>query len=299
MDQNQKLLSQLKELEHLTGIQLQINAATPEESEMTFKQLQRLCNAYREKYDKEFFLKTLATSPMPIQQLEREATYYHINPSETRVSLLLETKKNITQSIITILKHVITRNGTLFIPVADNRLLILITIAEKNYTTEYLKTLSYSIVETLNMETFTDSWIVCGPLLHHLSELTEVFKKLSSAMSIGHIFQAEHRVYFYNHFGLEHLIHELPADVCNNFLNTVFINGVPALAPELISVINCFFENTLNIAETARKLHIHRNTLIYRLDQIKQLTNLNLRDFEDAVIFKIALIIMKRSLTNE
>ena len=54
-----------------------------------------------------------------------------------------------------------------------------------------------------------------------------------------------------------------------------------------------FLENNLNVSETSRQLFIHRNTLVYRLDKIQKLTNLDLRVFDDAITFKMALMVVK------
>ena len=142
------------------------------------------------------------------------------------------------------------------------------------------------------MEAFINGWIACGPLIQHLSELTEAYTKLSLTLKIRCIFYSDQNVLLYNRLGIGRLIAELPVALCDDFLNEVFRHGLPEIDPEIISVTNCFFANNLNIAETARQLHMHRNTLIYRLDLIEQMTGLNLKNFEDAILFKIALMII-------
>ena len=300
MESNQKLISLLSELEHMTGVRMDVNVETPEETDLAIEQLQRLCNAYKEKYSKEHFFKNVLHGNLSLHELVKQASHFHINPTDKRIVLLLETKTTINQAILSIIKHLVPmRTGTYTIPVSDNRVLILIPSLEKNLLEEQIKTYADNVIETLNAEVFTNGWIVCGPVIDHLSELTNIFQKLSLTLTIGHIFHSEKNIFFYNHLGVARLIHELPISVCNDFLDEVFSQGIPMLDSELTNVTNCFFENNLNIAESARQLHMHRNTLIYRLEQVEQMTGLNLRNFEDAVIFKIALMIMKRSTLHE
>ncbi len=300
MEPNQKLISLLAELEHLTGVRMDVSANSSEETDLVIEQLQRICNAYKEKYSKEHFLKNIIYGNLSLHELAKQASHFHINPAEKRVVLLLETKTAIDQAILSIIKHLVPmRTGTYTIPVSDNRVLILIPASGKNLVEKQIKFYADNVIETLNTEVFTDGWIACGPTINHLSELANVFQKLTLTLTIGHIFYSEQNIFFYNHLGVARLIHELPISACNDFLGEVFSQGLPVLDSELTNVTNCFFENNLNIAESARQLHMHRNTLIYRLEQVEQMTGLNLRNFEDAVIFKIALMIMKRSTLHE
>ena len=67
--------------------------------------------------------------------------------------------------------------------------------------------------------------------------------------------------------------------------------GAVALDEDTLDTINRFFENNLNVSETARKLYVHRNTLVYRLEKVKKITGLDLREFEDAILFKVAVMV--------
>ena len=143
------------------------------------------------------------------------------------------------------------------------------------------------------MEALTSVQASCSLPIQHLSQLAEAFQKAALALKVGKLFNSEQNVFLYNRLGIGRLIYQLPISVCDDFLHEIFAEEIPnSLEPELSSTIDRFLQNNLNIAETARQLHMHRNTLIYRLEQIKKRTGLDLRNFEDAMTFKTAVMVM-------
>ena len=62
---------------------------------------------------------------------------------------------------------------------------------------------------------------------------------------------------------------------------------------EMTDTAEEFLDSSLNVSETARKLYLHRNTLIYRLDKIEKETGLNIRKFSDAITFRLITILLK------
>ena len=84
------------------------------------------------------------------------------------------------------------------------------------------------------------------------------------------------------------------------FISEIFEGKTPEqFDEETLQTINKFFENSLNVSETSRQLYIHRNTLVYRLDKLQKTTGLDLRVFEDAITFKIALMVVKYMSSKE
>lgn len=114
------------------------------------------------------------------------------------------------------------------------------------------------------------------------------------ALDVGKIFYSERKVVAYNNLGIGRLIFQLPMPLCRMFIREIFDGKSPDdFDEETLVTINKFFENSLNVSETSRELYIHRNTLVYRLDKLQKSTNLNLRVFDDAITFKIALMVVK------
>ena len=149
------------------------------------------------------------------------------------------------------------------------------------------------IVDTLNMEALTQVHLSYSSVIETLAELSGAFKETSLALKVGKLFYPEQTIFPYNELGIGRLIYQLPVTLCENFLKEIFGEEVPETLDEETSVtISRFFQNNLNIAETSRQLHMHRNTLIYRLEQIQKRTGLDLRNFEDAMTFKIATMVM-------
>jgi ABC-type sugar transport system permease subunit len=113
-------------------------------------------------------------------------------------------------------------------------------------------------------------------------------------MNYKEIFESEKNIVDYNHLGIGRLIYQLPTTLCRLFLNEVFREGVfETIDSETMITIQKFFENNLNVSETSRQLFIHRNTLVYRLDKIQKITGMDLRKFDDAIYFKVAMMVKR------
>jgi carbohydrate diacid regulator len=133
-----------------------------------------------------------------------------------------------------------------------------------------------------------------GTIVNHIRDLARAYKEAGVAIDVGKVFENEKTVITYENLGIGRLIYQLPTILCQMFLQEVFKkNPIDALDQETLLTINKFFENNLNVSETARKLFVHRNTLVYRLEKIKKLTGLDLREFDDAITFKVALMVKK------
>jgi carbohydrate diacid regulator len=151
-----------------------------------------------------------------------------------------------------------------------------------------------SIEETLNSELFVKTIIGIGTIATHIRELADSYKEAQTAIEVGKVFDTEKSIINYENLGLGRLIYQLPTTLCEIFLSEVFKkNSIDSLDQETLFTINKFFENNLNVSETSRKLFVHRNTLVYRLEKIKKITGLDLREFDHAIIFKVALMVKK------
>jgi len=159
---------------------------------------------------------------------------------------------------------------------------------------EEYEAVAKQILEALNVELFVHAVVGVGTSAYHIRELSDKYKEAQVAIDIGKVFADEQLVMRYDNLGIGRIIFQLPNTLCERYLNEVFKkNPIDTLEPETLYTINKFFENNLNVSETSRKLFVHRNTLVYRLEKIKKLTGLDLREFDHAIVFKVALMVRR------
>ena len=157
-----------------------------------------------------------------------------------------------------------------------------------------LEKIARNVEDALKNELFIKSVIGIGTVAEHLRELADAYKEAQTAVDVGKVFDTEKSIINYENLGIGRLIYQLPTTLCEIFLSEVFKkSSIDALDQETLFTINKFFENNLNVSETSRKLFVHRNTLVYRLEKIKKLTGLDLRQFDHAIVFKVALMVRK------
>ncbi|MBQ3252438.1 MAG: helix-turn-helix domain-containing protein [Oscillospiraceae bacterium] len=165
---------------------------------------------------------------------------------------------------------------------------------------EDLERMARSMEDTLRNELFIKTVIGIGTVVTHLRELADAYKEAQTAIDVGKVFDTEKSIINYENLGIGRLIYQLPTTLCEIFLSEVFKkNSIDSLDQETLFTINKFFENNLNVSETSRKLFVHRNTLVYRLEKIKKLTGLDLRQFDHAIVFKVALMVRKYLSSRE
>ena len=292
MDHTQELTKALAELKRITGISLDVNAGDPEEAEQAVTQIRCLCTAYKEKYNKTDFLQGLMTGGIPAYDIAERAARLHISPEEKRVLFLLEAR-HIDETATEILKNMFpAQTKTYLVPVAENTLALLRPL-RSGETEADSRRIARTIVDTLSTEALIRVQLAYSFVSENLTELPEAFRETSLALKVGKLFYSEQTVFPYNELGIGRLIYQLPVSLCENFLKEIFGPDVPeSFDEETLGTINRFFQNNLNIAETSRQLHMHRNTLIYRLEQIEKRTGLDVRLFEDAMTFKIAIMVL-------
>lgn len=292
MKHTQELEKALQELRRITGITLELSAETPEQAEQALVQIRCLCTAYKEKYNKADFLQGLMTGGIPSYDIHDRASRLHINAEEKRVLFLLETR-SVDDMTSEILKNLFpSQTKTYLVPVSGNVTAILRPL-RSGETPDHIRGIARSIVDTLNTEALAHVHLSYSSAIDTLAELPEAFRETSLALKVGKLFFSEQTIFPYNELGIGRLIYQLPVSLCESFLKEIFGTDIPDMFDEeTTATINRFFQNNLNIAETSRQLHMHRNTLIYRLEQIQKRTGLDLRLFEDAMTFKIATMVL-------
>lgn len=292
MDQTRELTKALTELKRITGISLNFNTDSPEEAKQAVAQIRCLCTAYKEKYNKTDFLQGLMTGGIPSYDIAERAARLHISADDRRVLFLLEAG-HIDETVTEILKNMFPpQTKAYLVPVAENTLALLRPL-RSDETENDSRHIARTIVDTLSAEALIRVQLAYSFIIANLSELPEAFRETSLALKVGKLFYSEQTVFPYNELGIGRLIYQLPVSLCENFLKEIFGSDMPeSFDEETLGTINRFFQNNLNIAETSRQLHMHRNTLIYRLEQIEKRTGLDVRLFEDAMTLKIAIMVL-------
>jgi len=292
MTHTPELNKALSELKRITGDVLDISPSAGGDADVALEQIRSLLAAYKEKYNKTHFLQGLLTGTLPAIDRSSQAKRLHIEPDEPRILLLIETKVSSDyDTVMEVLKNLFpSRLKTHLIPISEQQIAIL---KPAKSTSEDLDALCRTIVDTLSTEALVSAVIAYSNTIFSLHELSAAFRENALALRIGKLFFADQEIFTHTRLGVGRLIYELPLSVCEDFLKEIFGNEVPdTFEEETIHVIHTFIQNNLNIAETARQLHMHRNTLIYRLEQMEERTGLNLRTFEDAMTFKVATMVM-------
>lgn len=269
-----------------------ISFSESENTEEVTERLAALINAYNEKYDVTTFLSSLISGSIPKEKVPSLAKRFHLAEEGRRVLFYLQVKADIQEDIILILKNLFpSRMKIHYIIMDKNDLAILIPI--KDEKEEEVKGYADTIISTLNAEAMVTACIACSETFLSLYDIKEAYREARYTMKVGRMFQYGSYVFHFSELGIGRIIAETPVSVCKRFIEEVFGKGRSfTIDDETLMVVNTFLKNNLNIAESSRALHMHRNTLLYRIEQISKNTNLDIRNFEDAMTLKIATMVL-------
>ena len=185
------------------------------------------------------------------------------------------------------------KNKDYVISVGENDI-VLVKEVKPSVDMKSIEKLAKSVVDTFGTEFYAKVSIGIGTAVESIKDLARSYKEAQVAIEVGKVFDTEKNIISYENLGIGRLIYQLPTTLCEMFLQEVFKKGsLESLDRETLMTIQCFFENNLNVSETSRKLFVHRNTLVYRLEKVRKLTGLDLREFEHAITFKVALMVKK------
>jgi carbohydrate diacid regulator len=249
---------------------------------------------YEEKYDKAAFVKNIISDNILLGDIYIRAKELHFASDVSRAVMLIRPTENVDVSLVDTIQSMFpNRQNDFVISMKDNDV-VLVKQIQEGVTGRDLIKVAQQIEETVAAELRIKVVIGIGTVAEHLRDLARAYKEAQMAIDVGKVFDTERSVINYDNLGIGRLIYQLPITLCEMFLQEVFKkNPIDALDQETLFTINKFFENNLNVSETARKLFVHRNTLVYRLEKIKKLTGLDLREFDDAITFKVALMVKK------
>ncbi len=257
-------------------------------------QLQNLLVAYKEKFDKDNFIKNLLLDNLLLVDIYNRAKKLHIEVNKRRVVFILESGHGKDFSILESVKKLFTNKQGDFITAVDEKSIIIVKEVPEGEGYEQMNKVAESVLAVTGRNEDRSQHIAYGTIVKELKEVSRSYKEARMALDVGKIFFQEKDVIAYSSLGIGRLIYQLPIPLCRMFIKEIFDDKSPDdFDEETIVTINKFFENSLNVSETSRQLYIHRNTLVYRLDKIQKSTGLDLRVFEDAITFKIALMVVK------
>ncbi|MBR6173880.1 MAG: helix-turn-helix domain-containing protein [Eubacterium sp.] len=257
-------------------------------------QIQNLLVAYKERFDKDNFIKNLLLDNLLLVDIYNRAKKLHIDADVKRVVFIIETKTEKDNNALETVRNLFSSKSRDFITAVDEKNIILVKEVKPTETYEELQKVAKTIVDMLNTEAMTSVHVAFGTIVNEIKEVSRSYKEAKMALDVGKIFYSDKNIISYSNLGIGRLIYQLPIPLCRLFIKEIFDGKSPdEFDEETLTTINKFFENSLNVSETSRQLYIHRNTLVYRLDKIQKATGLDLRVFEDAITFKIALMVVK------
>lgn len=261
---------------------------------MSAFQIQNLLVAYKERFDKDNFIKNLLLDNLLLVDIYSRAKKLHIQTDDRRAVLIIETDNTKDGNVLEIVRTYFSSNSKDFVTAVDeNNVIVVKDLSEGDSNKEIEKTAA-GIAAFLDKERLKNVRISYGTTISEIKEVSRSYKEAKMALDVGKIFFGERNIVAYSELGIGRLIYQLPIPLCKMFIKEIFDGKSPDdFDEETLATINKFFENSLNVSETSRQLFIHRNTLVYRLDKLQKSTGLDLRVFEDAITFKIALMVVK------
>ena len=258
-------------------------------------QIQNLLIAYKERFDKDNFIKNLLLDNLLLVDIYNRAKKLHIDTDAKRVIFIIETSREKDSAALDNVRSLLGGKSRDFITAVDEKNIIVVKeLSEKDGSKEMDK-MAKDMLSILKEDTGDEHiHIAYGTVVNDIKEVSKSYKEAKMALDVGKIFFDEKDIVAYSTLGIGRLIYQLPLPLCKMFIKEIFERKSPdEFDEETLATINKFFENSLNVSETSRQLYIHRNTLVYRLDKLQKSTGLDLRVFEDAITFKIALMVVK------
>jgi len=271
------------------------------EDEETFRigklaafQIQNLLVAYKERHDKDNFIKNLLLDNLLLVDIYSRAKKLRIDRNVRRIVYLVEITGDKDWSLVEIIRNLFPSKGKDFVAAIDEHHIVLVRELKPTDTFEEIEQAAQEVRDTLNSETLIPAKIAIGKEVSDIKNVSQSYKEAKMALEVAKIFEPDMEIINYEKLGIGRLIYQLPVSLCKMFVTEV-LHGMTVnnFDSETLQTVERFFECHLNVSETSRQLYIHRNTLIYRLDKIQKITGLDLRRFEDAIIFKITLMVSK------
>ncbi|MEE1314680.1 MAG: helix-turn-helix domain-containing protein [Faecalimonas sp.] len=265
-------------------------------------QFEHLLQAYQVRVDKNRFYQNLLLDNMLSVDILRQGKSLGVDAEVTRVVFVIEPKQEKDSMVMDAVKSLYATGTKDYVTSVDESHIIYIRQVDPTDNYLAINHIAKSMVDTISAEVMVDVRVAYGTIVDNIKEVSRSYKEAILALDVGKIFYEQRKVLAYNELGIGRLIHQLPMPLCDMFIKEVFTKStIDQLDEETIATVNLFFENSLNISETARRLYVHRNTLVYRLEKIQRITGLDVRVFDEALTFKIGMMVSKHmhALNNE
>ena len=257
-------------------------------------QIQSLVIAYKERFDKDNFFKNLLLDNLLLVDIYNRAKKLHIDTEVRRVIFIVESAREKDSNMLDNMRALLGNRVKDFITAVDEEDIIIVKELGANEGYPELQKDAEELLAMIQADGEENVRIAYGTIVNDIKEVSKSYKEAKLALDVGKIFFDDKNIAAYNTLGIGRLIYQLPLPLCKMFIKEIFEGKSPdEFDEETLATINKFFENSLNVSETSRQLYIHRNTLVYRLDKLQKSTGLDLRVFEDAITFKIALMVVK------
>ena len=251
-------------------------------------------NLYDEKYDKGSFIKNIILDNILPSDIYVKSKELHFNTEEVCIVFLVKFYSRTDMMPFEMLQNMFPDKSKDYVISVGEQDVVLVKDIKPGTERKEIEKMAANIVTTLNNEYYAKVAIGISTVVDNIKDLARAYKEAQVALDVGKVFETEKNIISYENLGIGRLIYQLPTTMCEMFLQEVFKKGsLDSLDKETLMTIQCFFENNLNVSETSRKLFVHRNTLVYRLEKIRKLTGLDLREFEHAITFKVALMVQK------
>lgn len=262
-------------------------------AKIAVSQIQNLVIAYKEHYDKNNFFQNLLLDNLLLVDIYNRAKKLHIEPEASRVVYLVEASNDKDNISMELLKNIFGDQQGCFLTAVEQKNIILVKEVENPFAYDEVERTAEIIIDMLNSEAMLSAKVAYGTIVSELKEVSKSYKEAKMALDVGKIFYSEKSVNAYNTLGIGRLIYQLPVNLCRIFMKEIFGDNIPDdLDDEILTTVQKFFDNNLNVSETSRQLFVHRNTLVYRIEKLHQSTGLDIRKFDDALTFKIALMVV-------
>ena len=260
---------------------------------MAVCQIRNLILSKTEQFDRNNFMQNILLGNMLVVDMYNKAQKLHIEQTE-RIVFVIDVEGKKDSTAIELVKNLFVNKSKDFVTEIDEQSIILVKESKDMKTEKDLLSFASMIVDNMHAEAMVRVRVGYGNRVNNLQDIAKSYQEAKMALEVGRIFYVEKEIVAYSLLGIGRLIYQIPMSLCEMFIQEVFGDEIPDIFDEeTMTTIQKFFDNNLNISETARQLYVHRNTLVYRLERLERTIGLDIRKFDDAMTFKIALMVVK------